>query len=55
MKYTIVNEDSEIYVSEIITENDKEMCNEGYLSILDNETGREYYDGKWWEPKICRK
>ena len=49
--YYLITDDGTVYCSGIIKDDEKEAVDNGYLSIIDSETGKEYYNGKWEEVK----
>jgi len=52
MKYIIVFEDSEIFQSETITEDDIGACDNGLIDIVDITAGKQYYDGGWHDINV---
>lgn len=47
MRYIFVFEDGSISQNKAISDGDKEAVDSGVLSIVDTETGKQYYDEKW--------
>jgi len=47
MRYIIIIEDGTIYASGTISDDDKKMCNNGYISIIDTQTFKEYDREHW--------
>ena len=47
MTYIIITEDGQTYQSNIVTEDDKNACDDGYLDVINTELMRKYYKGEW--------
>ena len=47
MRYIVITEAGEPYKINEITEEEKKFCDKGYLTIIDTETCKEYYQDKW--------
>lgn len=47
MKYLIIFEDSSLYKTDTISDDDKSSCDNGILDIVDMGTGKQYLDGEW--------
>jgi len=45
--FLLIFEDGTILKTEIISEDDKNSCDAGCLSIIDTTTLKEYYDDQW--------
>lgn len=49
MRYIIIFEDGTVYKADKVTEEDKQACDNGIISVIDTENMKEYYDGQWLE------
>ncbi len=49
MRYIIVCETGEVFISNKITEEDKIKEHSGMVHIIDREELKTYHSGKWWE------
>ena len=47
MTYIMITEDGQTYQSNIVTEDDKNACDDGYLDVINTELMRKYYKGEW--------
>lgn len=45
--FLLIFEDGTILKTAKISEDDKQSCDDGCLSVIDVNTLKEYYDGKW--------
>lgn len=47
MRYIMISEDGSLYKAVGVREEELLACIDGYLSILDMETLKEYFNGEW--------
>lgn len=47
MRYIMIFEDSRVFKSDVVTEDEKNACGCGILDVIDTETMKQYHDNEW--------
>lgn len=50
-RYYFINEYGNIFTNSIVTKEDKDAADDGYLSIIDTVSNTEYYMNEWVDIK----
>ena len=57
MRYIIITEDGQAFVSTTMTDDDMEACDAGILEVIDTQMHpiSNYYEGKWHKLEVWNK
>lgn len=52
MKYIVIMEDGGVYKTNVITDDDKNACDDGILSVIDTDAMKTYYETEWHDLEL---